>query len=299
MKTQPTSDEKFWAVLSHVSALASGVGMVLPAFAWVDNRKKSNYAAFQSLQALGYQSLGYTLFTVVYLVLVTLMIIVLWLLAAAKLQSKPVLDIWLMVCGAITVLVFGLYLLLPIIATVMCALGRDYRYPILGDRLARYMGYDPAAEGEAPLNELHEERFAVSMGHFCVIYPLSGLLVPIGFWASQNGRSPYMKFQSLQTIVFQTLGSLATCALGALAFIIAIIAMLPFITHPSADFLSMESIIPAFIFLICIFIIVLIVPLYQILGQWAGLRILQGREYRYPVIGRWVERWLAKREIRS
>jgi hypothetical protein len=44
---------------------------------------------------------------------------------------------------------------------------------------------------------------------------------------------------------------------------------------------------------LCVFsIIALVIPLYHILGQWAGLQVLRGRDYRYPLIGRLSERWL-------
>ena len=40
--------------------------------------------------------------------------------------------------------------------------------------------------------------------------------------------------------------------------------------------------------------VVLIVPLLHILGQWAGYRVLKGDDYRYPLVGKLVERWMAR-----
>ena len=182
-----TSEEKFWAALSHLSALGAGMGVMLPAFAWAANRKKSNYVTFQALQALGYQSLGYTLVMVAYLVMATAWVIAFEPFLAVNGKNSPTFDAWLAILSAVTVFTFGLYLLFPIFAAILCGLGRDFRYPILGDRLARFIGYDPAADGDAGLDELREERFAASMGHFGVIYPLWGLLVPVGFWAAPVG----------------------------------------------------------------------------------------------------------------
>ena len=71
-------------------------------------------------------------------------------------------------------------------------------------------------------------------------------------------------------------------------------AALPFLAHPGEVYQpSMESILAIFIFLLCMAVVVLVIPLYQIIGQWAGLRILRGRDYRYPFVGRWAEGWLA------
>jgi uncharacterized Tic20 family protein len=41
-------------------------------------------------------------------------------------------------------------------------------------------------------------------------------------------------------------------------------------------------------------VILLVIPLFHILGQWAGYRVLKGDNYHYPVVGRLVERWMAK-----
>jgi hypothetical protein len=39
--------------------------------------------------------------------------------------------------------------------------------------------------------------------------------------------------------------------------------------------------------------IVLLIPSFHILGQWAGYRVLKGDNYRYALIGRLVEKWTA------
>lgn len=292
MKTHPTSEEKTWAVISHLSALMSGTGMILPAFAWMEYRKKSKYIAFQSLQALCYQSLGYTLWALVALFVITILTIA----TLPLLRQGESLNLWIASHVLATLALYAVYLLIPIVGAVRCAMGRDFCYPVLGDRLARYIGYDPAADDDSALDESHEERVAVSMGHFGIVYPLWGMLVPFVFLAARGGRSRYLKFESLQIIVFQAISTLMTLGLGALAFLILLAALLPFVINSSAAFgPSMESLFAFLIFLICLMVILLVVPLYQILGQWAGLRVLQGREYRYPLVGRWVEGWLAKR----
>jgi uncharacterized membrane protein len=42
-------------------------------------------------------------------------------------------------------------------------------------------------------------------------------------------------------------------------------------------------------------VLLMLVPLLHILGQWAGYRVLKGDDYRYPVIGRLVERQIANK----
>ncbi len=295
MNNHLTSEEKFWAVLSHLSVLTGGIGLIIPTYAWAENRTKSNYAAFQSLQALGYQSLGYTLWALVYLFVLIILFIVTFPLLPKNAQDSAGMSLWLGAHVLVAFGLFGVYLLLPVIGAVMCALGRDFRYPILGNQLARYIEYDPGS-ADTGLNEQHEERFAISMGHFCIIFPLLGLLVPIVLLTTRDARSGYMKFQALQTIVFQVVSLVAFLVLGLIAFVILIAALVPFMLTPNIGQPPVESLLAIFIFLICTAVIFLVVPLFQILGQWAGLRVLQGRDYRYPLLGRLLENWLAKRE---
>ncbi|HET9913424.1 MAG TPA: hypothetical protein VFQ13_16130, partial [Anaerolineales bacterium] len=41
----------------------------------------------------------------------------------------------------------------------------------------------------------------------------------------------------------------------------------------------------------------LLVPLFHILGQWAGYRILKGDDYRYRLVGRLADKWITKASI--
>ncbi len=51
----PTQDERVMAALSHVSALIPLMGVIAPIVIWVTQKDKSQYVAFQALQALAYQ----------------------------------------------------------------------------------------------------------------------------------------------------------------------------------------------------------------------------------------------------
>ena len=49
-----------------------------------------------------------------------------------------------------------------------------------------------------------------------------------------------------------------------------------------------------FISMLVAIFIVLLIPSFHILGQWAGYRVLKGDNYRYALIGRLVEKWTAR-----
>ena len=204
MKPVPTNEDRIWAVIAHLSAIAFGMGILLPIIGWSEQRRKSNYASFQCLQALGYQSLGYTVWGL-FSAAAAIIFVIIMLPTLNAARGPTAVGIWM---GIYVVFIFGLfssYFLLPIIAGISCALGRDFRYPILGDRLARYLGYDPESNSEEQtwLIEDHEDRWVAAMGHFSILIMLWGMLAPLTAWILQGKRSLFLKFQSIQTLVYQ------------------------------------------------------------------------------------------------
>ena len=297
MKTNPSTEERVWAALAHLSALAMGIGLPLPIVGWSENRRKSNYTSFQCLQALGYQTLGYTIWLLVTLVFAVVSSVG-FLASVQTIETLEAdLNAW---AAGYSLFLFGLialYFAPAILAAFACALGRDFRYPLLGKRLARYLGYDPSRAADEPLwlDEEHEDRWVASMGHFSVIIVLWGLLAPIISWAMEGKRSPFLKFQSAQTVVYQA-GTLVLYFVAGFFYIFGMAVF--FLTIGFQGEVALDSsggMIGAVVFLVSLLIAVLIllaVPLLHILGQWAGYWVLKGDEYRYPIVGRLVERWL-------
>lgn len=302
MSTTPSTEDRVWTILAHLSALSLGMGILLPIVGWSDQRRKSNYASFQCLQALGYQSLGFTVWVLSYLVLVILASIILLLVLMPEGSRQPSPDTLRPVLIIFLIIVLGplaLYLVLPIIAAVACALGKDFRYPVMGNRLARYLGYEFASTSEEQswLNEDHEFRWVAAMGHFSILILLWGMLAPLTACMVQGKSSRFLRFQSIQTLVYQA-GATLLFVLGGFMYAVGI-ALLPFLflSSSSLDLNSPVTIAGLVIFAVLILIamlIILIVPLLHILGQWAGYRVLKGEDYRYPVVGRWVDRWISK-----
>ena len=296
MKNSPSTEERIWAVIAHLSAIAMGMGLLLPVIGWSEQRRKSNYASFQCLQALGYQSLGYTIW-----ILVTLVVVVFTSFTAvagiANIENIQSEMMGIMI--AHTTLMFGLigiYFALPIVGAVACAFGKDFRYPFMGKRLAGYLEYGSSIEQEW-LNEDHEDRWVTAMGHFSVIIMLWGMLVPLTAWILQAKRSLFVRFQTIQTLVFQVsvtllfFGGMFLYVAGAFA----LLATIGISGDASLDTTTgMIGIVAFLVLMLIVVVIILIVPLFHIMGQWAGFRVLKGDDYRYPVIGKLIERRLAK-----
>ena len=295
MKSIPSTQERVWAVLAHLSALAFGMGLLLPIIGWAEQRRRSKFVAYHCLQALGYQTLGYTVWLLGYLLFLAIVVVLMMVFALVSPKNEELFtasiigfDVFLIIFIFASL---GLYLFLPILAAIACGMGRDFQYPFMGKRLANYLEYN--LENENWLNEDHEDRWVAAAGHFSVIITLWGMLAPITAWVLQGKRSAWLMFQSAQTVVFH----MGVLALGFFAGMIYMIGFVAFIalTGFSGDTAMSSStgligIVIMFGSMIVALLIALIVPLFHIMGQWAGYRVLKGDDYRYPIIGRLVER---------
>lgn len=306
MNTTLTTEERIWSVISHLSALALGMGIVLPVVGWSDQRRKSNYAAFQNLQALGYQSLGFTVWILTYLLVAILGIFILLIWPGTSREAAGaeglMRDPGMIILIVVTLGIFALYLVLPIIAAVACALGKDFRYPWMGDRLARYLGYDPLQKSEEPawLIEEHELRWVAAMGHFSILVLIWGMLAPLTAWILYGKRSLFLRFQSIQTLIYQGAVT-ALYFVGGFLYGVGLFALIVFMERIGQSASDSSSGIFGLgiggVLLLTSGVILLLVPLFHILGQWAGYRVLKGDDYRYPLVGRLVEKRISKTPV--
>jgi uncharacterized Tic20 family protein len=299
MNTTPTPEDRVWAVISHLSSLAFGMGIVLPIIGWSDQRRKSNYASFQSLQALGYQSLGFTIWVLSYLVIIIIgaIFLLIRLGTGGGNSTNDVSPGGMIIFFIVVFGFFALYFALPIIGAVACAFGRDFKYPFMGDRLASYLAYSPKPNSNEKrwLNEDHEFRWVAAMGHFSILIVIWGMLAPLTTWALFGKRDHFLKFQSIQTLVYQAAATILFFG-GAVLYSVGLLFLVAATgAIGSADFSSSLGIVGTVILIVILLIsviVLLLVPFLHILGQWAGYRVLKGDDYRYPLVGKLIERWI-------
>lgn len=293
MNASPSTEERVWSVLAHLSALAFGMGILLPIIGWSEQRRKSKYVSFQCLQALGYQSLGYTVWLLAYLVLFIVLMIVLALVAPPAGVGNRVVGLWSNLILLFAFGSLGIYMILPVLGAVSCALGREFRYPFMGRKLAAYLGYERSGDDpSAWLIEEHEDHWVASMGHFAVIIPIWGFIVPFTTWIMQGRRNAFLQFQSVQTSAYHVIVNLFY--FGGLGF--AFLSLIPLFAltglegSPNGSSpMGMTGLILFIALMLIAAVILLVMPLFHILGQWAGYRTLKGDNYHYPLLGRWVE----------
>ncbi|MBN1305551.1 MAG: DUF4870 domain-containing protein [Anaerolineales bacterium] len=290
---QPTSDERLWAALAHGSALLLFAGFFIPVIVWSARRKASSFVAFRALQAFGYQVLSFLLWMLLSLVTATISLAAMLPALAAATSVEELMGMRSPPISIESLLIFGfagLYLLLGVVGAVLVGLGRGFFYPFLGSRLARYLDYHPEA---ATLNDVNEARWVVSMGHAGVIISFWGMLPPLVVWLMEKERSFFLKFQSIQTFIYQLIGNLALLLMLLLYGVGLLGIMFVLGLSGMAGASVMALLVFFFLLLLVMFLIALLLPLYHIMGQVAAVRVLQGRDYNYPVLGKQLRKRLS------
>lgn len=123
-----------------------------------------------------------------------------------------------------------------------------------------------------------------------------GPLVAVIVWATQKDKSRFAKFQALQALVFDlfvfiTMGLLFFCLFGTM-FLGISLAMISATESTSPESFMSILVLP-FMFPFVIFACVMPVSFgILILRMIAGVSVLNGRDYKYPIVGKWLEKFL-------
>ena len=148
----------------------------------------------------------------------------------------------------------------------------------------------------AELNSLtptQDERVMAALSHASALIPVTGIIAPILIWMFQKDKSRYVAYQALQALAFQ-LVMIAAWFLGMGCYLCSTFSIyfpLFFIQSNPADgiLLSLLSIFLPFL----VFGIILLGGIVFILYGLAGaVFTLQGKPFRYVIIGNRIERFL-------
>ena len=134
---EPTQNDRIMAALAHVTAVIPVTGIIAPILIWVTQREKSDYVAFQALQAVAYQlSMIVAWFAGMALYMASFFIAIPF---SNSSRGFPVFMLFpfgimgLMLAGGLLFVVYG------IVAAVMVLQGRNFRYVIIGNALRHYL----------------------------------------------------------------------------------------------------------------------------------------------------------------
>jgi len=138
---QASQDERLLAAVAHSGALLPFLGFIVPLHIWITQRDWSKFVHFQALQALIYQLVMPSAFSVVYLLGI-------WGLYGTMLGGLPdglcdALPSGLMTLRCVLVGMvlggWGLTITLGLVGAFRILAGEDFLYPLLGRWLVYYM----------------------------------------------------------------------------------------------------------------------------------------------------------------
>jgi len=138
-------------------------------------------------------------------------------------------------------------------------------------------------------NKNTENRLLAALAHGSVVAQGIGILVGVLVYITQRDKSHYAAFQGLQAAVFQLINLVITVGLWLLWGACYGISMIPLFmqmdTNPDAA--------PPAIFWISM--LGMVIPLFYMMlvglyGLWGAVRTWQGKDFRYFLIGSWLER---------
>jgi len=161
-----------------------------------------------------------------------------------------------------------------------------------------------------PAGATQDECILAALAHASVILPFWGLIGAIVIWATQREKSRFVGFQALQALVYQLaliVGGFLGVACYMCSFFLIIFLVLPvgayaigaFATEGAAnsDLLGGLLGIVMTTFPFCIMgVLALVGFAYVFYGLYGAVRVLQGRDFRYAIIGRRLEQYL-NREV--
>jgi len=139
-----------------------------------------------------------------------------------------------------------------------------------------------------------DERLLAGLAHGSILLApftngLGGILAALVIWLIQREKSAYVAYQALQALVYQAVAFLVTmiawCCWGALWMAMTLTPLL-------ANSQAYEAAPPAGMWLgLALVVVPLGIWCLTILyGLWAAVRCLGGHDFRYAIIGKWLEK---------
>jgi uncharacterized Tic20 family protein len=135
-----------------------------------------------------------------------------------------------------------------------------------------------------------DEKLMSALAH------LFGPLGALAVWATQKDKSRFAKFQSLQALAFDGTAIIASGAFILCIFGVMFLGTFGSIYIDGADsspndigmLFALSSLFPVLTF-ICVFPLSFLLLCARI---FAAVSVIKGKDYRYPILGKWVERFL-------
>jgi uncharacterized Tic20 family protein len=138
-----------------------------------------------------------------------------------------------------------------------------------------------------------DERVMAAMAHATIIFSAVGLIGSLIIWGTQREKSEFVAFQALQAAVYQFLLLLAGLLAGALYTCGIFVLVTTLFFSPLGEGAALCF---TFLTLSCtlglLFLVLLAWLAYVGYGLFGAVSVLQGRDFRYVLLGPWLARYM-------
>ena len=146
--------------------------------------------------------------------------------------------------------------------------------------------------GTLPSTDKNDQIMA-ALAHLSIMLPMMGVIAPIVIWVTQKDKSHYVAFQALQAVIYQLLlflgyligMGLYMCSIFTMAFTGSLV--------PDSSDLDPFALLGVFSPFIVMGLLMLFGVVYILYGIYASIRVFQGKDFRYAIIGKKLEKYLA------
>lgn len=141
-----------------------------------------------------------------------------------------------------------------------------------------------------------DERVMAALSHVTAILPFMGVIAPIVIWVTQKDKSAYVAFQALQALAYQLAMILAwfvgmACYMCSFFGTFGLIPLAGISEEPNPVGIAVFSL--SFLIPFIVFGAILVGGiLFVIYGLIGAVMALQGKDFRYVIIGARLERYL-------
>jgi uncharacterized Tic20 family protein len=297
------AEEQVVSAILHASSPYVFLAIAASSVVWTQQRARSRFLAFQSLQALLFQ-----LFTFLVILLVFALFAAGFLFAAftgliARTSvTEPELTAFLINSALLGFGVIHFFMfvfpLWGVWAAVQVLRGRNFRYPIIGRLATQWMARQIATTGASPARQtggmeasMNESTLA-GLVHLSLLGGFGPILSPI-LWATARRRSGFLTSHLLQVALVQLLavGVILAMLFGVLGLPLVFIVLSTFL--PRGIFEPFSRVLPGPGFpTICMGMIGLWLLGAGILALAGAIRAFKGKEFHYPMLGGWLARYL-------
>ncbi|MBN1659308.1 MAG: DUF4870 domain-containing protein [Anaerolineae bacterium] len=139
-----------------------------------------------------------------------------------------------------------------------------------------------------------DERLTAALAHASILFGIftsgfGGIITALVIWLVQKDKSRYVAFHALQSVVYQT-ASMLLMILSWCCWSVLYMALIfvPLTTNPEAY----EVAPPAgmWVGLALTLVPLAVGAIFLLYGLWAAIRTLDGRDFEYLIIGRWLRK---------